>query len=98
MKIYLDDERPCPEGFTLAKNYEEMIDLLEKNKGNIEEVSLDHDLGKIKTGYDVCKWFVENNYWVKKIILHSANIVGVQNMMQLLNRYAPDFVELYYIV
>lgn len=43
MKLYLDDVRPCPPGWTLAKTAREAIELLEEG-GDIVEVSLDHDL------------------------------------------------------
>lgn len=95
MKLFLDDTRNAPKDFILVKSYEELINILkETNAKEILEISLDHDLGTIKTGYDVCKWMVENDYWIEKISLHSANIVGVMNMFQLLNRYAPAFVSI----
>ncbi len=95
IRIFLDDCRPCPDGYILAKNYIEMIKLLEENKGQIEGISLDHDLGEDKSGYDVCKWMVENdNYPEKFITIHSSNPIGVKNMMQLLDRYAPDTCDI----
>ena len=108
MKLFLDDCRGCPDGYILARGYEECIRLLSKYKGEISEISLDHDLGELRTGYSVCLWIVENEYYegVKKIRLHSANPVGIKNMCQLLDRYLPknitieykinnDFVSLY---
>jgi hypothetical protein len=93
MKIYLDDLRSCPEGFVPAKNYEECINLLLTNEVTI--ISLDHDLGQGKTGYDVAKFMVENNIFPEKIYIHSANPVGVDNIYQLLNHYAPSEIEIY---
>lgn len=105
--IYLDDIRACPEGWTLARNYDECIKLLQE--GDCEYLSLDHDLGDFdddpekeffilewKTGYDVVKWMVENNVWPQiSITLHTANPVGRKNMRALLTRYKPDTVEVY---
>lgn len=89
--IFMDDCRPCPEGWLLARSYDEMVNLLTKNKGNIKGISLDHDLGDGKSGYDLCKWIVENdNYPTDFITIHSSNPSGVQSMLQLLTRYAPD--------
>lgn len=79
MKIYLDDERPAPEGWLLVKTAAKMIDLLEKEKVNIEEISLDHDLGESVngTGYDVLLWIEEqvaiNGYKTPQINIHTAN-------------------------
>ncbi len=49
MKLWLDDCRPAPEGWTRAYNMAEAQDLCEKNV--IAEMSLDHDLGAMP----ICK-------------------------------------------
>lgn len=43
IKLYLDDCRECPEGWTIAKNYNEAVQLM--NNCEVEHMSLDHDLG-----------------------------------------------------
>ena len=96
--IFMDDLRPCPEGFTLAKDALECRMLLLENEVNI--LSLDHDLGETETGYDFVKWLVEigmddPNIYPKVIYLHTANPVGRHNMFQLLERYKPDWVKLH---
>ena len=48
MKLWLDDERPAPEGWVLAKNLEEAKRLMAT--GEVSEASLDHDLGLRKIG------------------------------------------------
>lgn len=95
LNIYLDDVRKAPVGFTLASNYRQCIRMLEINKGNVEILSLDHDLGAKKSGYDVARWMVENNVFPNIIHLHTANPVGRDNMYQLLMRYKPEHVEVY---
>lgn len=99
MKIFLDDIRAIPDGFVGARGYNECIRLLKKNKGKVEVISLDHDLGEIKTGYSVCLWLIEKEYFngLKTVILHSANPVGVNNMIQLLKRYLPKDIEILYL-
>ncbi len=42
-KLFLDDERPAPEGWTLAKSVEEAQNMVQA-KGVPEALSLDHDL------------------------------------------------------
>lgn len=75
MKVFLDDKRDCPEGWILAKTYKEAITLLET--GKVTEMSLDHDLGSKKTGYDVLAYIEEKLHKeifnVPKLKVHSAN-------------------------
>ncbi len=56
MKVYLDDERPTPDGWRLARWPEDVIALLKT--GDVTHISLDHDLGGDDrgTGYDVLLW------------------------------------------
>lgn len=90
MKVYLDDERPTPEGWVRAYTAPEAIELV--RRGNVTEISLDHDLGSEEagTGYDVCL-FVEkrlfeqafdfdNPFIPPVMVVHSANPVGRQRM------------------
>lgn len=93
MKLFLDDLRPVPDGYEVARTYEECVKLLSENE--VDTLSLDHDLGTKKTGYDICLWLVENEVHPNKILIHSANPVGQKNMIQLLNRYMPMETELY---
>ncbi len=77
MKIYLDDERTPPPGWTLVRWPEEVIALLETQ--DVEAVSLDHDLGDDEhgTGYDVILWIEEavitRGYCPPELTVHSAN-------------------------
>ncbi|MEL6713221.1 MAG: cyclic-phosphate processing receiver domain-containing protein [Planctomycetota bacterium] len=56
MRVFLDDERTPPDGWTLVRWPEEAIALL--RTGRVEALSLDHDLGDDErgTGYDVVLW------------------------------------------
>jgi hypothetical protein len=79
LKLWIDDERPMPDGFDLhAKTYFAAIDFLQKRK--VSFVSFDHDLGESKTGYDVACWIEEAVIFKKfKRIgwdIHSMNPVG----------------------
>lgn len=77
MKVYLDDERKTPEGFVRVYWPDEAIKLLET--GEVELISLDHDLGDDErgTGYDVLLWIEEqvylNGFKAPEIIVHSSN-------------------------
>jgi hypothetical protein len=90
MKIYLDDERPAPQGWVRCYWPEEVIALLAKE--NVTEISLDHDLGDWtntpeRTGYDVLGWLErevhDSGYQSRpfpKIHVHSANPVAKKRM------------------
>ena len=84
MKVYLDDDRTTPEGWTRVYWPEEAIVLLET--GKVTEISLDHDLGDDDhgTGYDVVEWIEESvalhNFTPPIIRVHSANPPGLARM------------------
>jgi len=77
MKVFLDDERRPPAGWTLVRWPDEAIALLER--GGVERISLDHDLGDDArgTGYAVVLWIeravVERGFVPPVIEVHSAN-------------------------
>src|SRR4051812_30082955 len=63
MKLYLDDMRPAPIGWTLAKTVEEAKTILLNNE--VSEASLDHDLGACADcmkGRTPEQWLVESHY------------------------------------
>jgi hypothetical protein len=84
MKIYLDDERVTPAGWTTARWPEDAIALLET--GQVTAISLDHDLGDDLhgTGYDVLCWIEEavatRGFIPPRMTIHSANPSARQKM------------------
>lgn len=84
MRIFLDDERATPEGWTRAYWPEEVIELLKA--GGVEELSLDHDLGDDErgTGYDVVLWVEEavalHGFIPPRMRVHSANSSAREKM------------------
>jgi len=84
VKVYLDDERPTPEGWVAVRWPEEAIALLEG--GQVTELSLDHDLGDDAhgTGYDVLLWLEEavatRGFVPPPTRVHSANSSARQKM------------------
>ncbi|ARK44740.1 cyclic-phosphate processing receiver domain-containing protein [Burkholderia pseudomallei] len=77
MRVFLDDERDTPDGWTRVYWPEEATALL--SQGGVAEISLDHDLGDDDhgTGYDVLLWIEEqvalNGMTPPKMLVHSAN-------------------------
>ena len=84
MRVFLDDERTPPDGWTLVRWPDEAIDLLKT--GNVSEISLDHDLGDDErgTGYDVVLWVeravFERGFAPPIMHVHSANSAARQRM------------------
>ena len=86
MKIFLDDCRPTPNGWVRTYTPKGTIELLKCNE--VEELSLDHDLGDddgIGTGYDVLLWIEERVLLHRfvppsSIVVHSSNSSAVEKM------------------
>ena len=84
MKIYLDDVRKAPIGWSLVETAEEAISALKT--GNVTQISLDHDLGddEAGTGYDVLLWIERevflNGLTPPEIKIHTANISARKKM------------------
>jgi len=87
MKLWLDDIRPAPEGWTWVKTAREAFDILGNNP-DVTEISLDHDLGEDQdSGYAIVetleRWAAYgglDKYIPEEIHIHSANPVGRKNM------------------
>ena len=95
MKIWLDDIRPAPAGFTLCHSVNEAkkVILEAEEKGiAIELIDCDHDLGDYAfDGGDAIKlidWLAERERWYP-IGLHTMNPVGRENMRRTVERYWP---------
>lgn len=98
-KLWLDDERPAPEGWYWAHTSEEAISYLQVY--TVQDMSLDHDLGvclKCKLtkqqchhdGYYVLKQIAEHNLWPRnKPKVHSMNPIGRERMESFIERYFP---------
>lgn len=77
LKVFLDDERPVPDGWTLARWPEDAIAFLQT--GLVTHLSLDHDLGDDEhgTGNDVVLWVEEavatTGFISPVMTVHSAN-------------------------
>ena len=94
MKLYLDDVRTPPEGWTLVSTVKDMMFLTATE--NPTHISLDHDLGATDpdyTGYYFMLWlerevfcgkYTKENFPV--ITFHTDNPVGRANMQRSLNK------------
>lgn len=86
MYVYLDDVRPKPADFDVkVTTAYEAIELLKT--GQVDVISLDHDLGSgCETGQVVADWIEEqvHNGTLKrvKVLFHTDNPVGRKRMKQ----------------
>ena len=84
MKLWLDDNRPAPDGWTWAKTASEAIKWLMAGS-DITDISFDHDLGEGNgDGHDVVSLVEELVYAgrikMPEMAVHSANPVGAQKI------------------
>lgn len=77
MKLYLDDIREAPKGWTRTYNIYDTVEWFWSH--HITDISLDHDLGMDnENGYDVLLWIeeqvhVNSKFKCPNIFIHTAN-------------------------
>lgn len=92
-KIFIDDIRnPPDETWKVARTPDEAIYEINKNKGNINIISFDHDLGEDNNGKslttrEVVLWMIKEEINADKYIVHSSNPVGREWLEGMINRY-----------
>lgn len=94
MKLYLEDVRTPPEGWTLVSTVKDMMFLVSTE--DVTHISLDHDLGDTdpdNTGYDFMVWLERvafsgyyDNYPFPVVTFHTANPVCRANMERSLGK------------
>jgi hypothetical protein len=88
MRLWIDDVRPSPAGWTWAKSSAAAISALAEH--DVTEASFDHDLGGDDTSRRVVLWLCEHEeHWPTVVHVHSANPVGVEWLTGMINRYGP---------
>lgn len=95
VRIWLDDEREAPEGWTRAMCVNQAIfqAMMAHGGGRFAAISLDHDLGKwSKFGGDGIKFvdfMTEFNVWpTEEIRIHTLNPPGRDNIVRALKAAA----------
>lgn len=92
MRLWVDDVRPAPSGYTIAKTVNDAINKIlqaESLREIVEVIDIDHDAGVYSIdGGDYIKildWLEETgrNY---PIHIHSMNPVGVENMRAIIRK------------
>lgn len=90
IRLWVDDLRPPPsEAWTWwAKTSAQAILILSSSE--ICEISLDHDLGGDDTTRPVVLWMAEHECWPAIVRVHTANPVGRQWLVGMIERYGPS--------
>lgn len=96
MKIWLDDERPAPDGWEWVRTQDGFKEILEDPNVRIEEISFDHDLGmsddeEEMSGYTCVRWLElhlrsDAGYPIPRMSVHSMNPVGRKNIEFVIRR------------
>lgn len=98
MKLFVDDERPAPEGWTLVRTAPAALAILNGHylgRLTLEALSLDHDLGTSIATYEddttrpIMLWMCERDWWPKALYVHTANPWGEEWLVGMARRYAP---------
>jgi hypothetical protein len=93
VRVWLDDERPEPDGWVRVRTAADAISLLDA--GGVEEISLDHDLAiehysgdysRAESGYTVLVWLEGQTardaaYPVPVIHVHTMNSTARRRML-----------------
>lgn len=98
MKLWVDDDdwsgarTPPGDDWVWAKTSAEALEHLKT--GAVVEISLDHDLGKNHLGEDdttrrLVLWMCENDSFPPIMHVHTANRVGRDWLVSMINRYGP---------
>jgi hypothetical protein len=84
MKLWVDDVRPAPKGWVWARGYKAARRLLEEHDWGFDIISLDHDLGGHKSGYDLLCEIEQRAYEYQNykpfIGIHTMNMAAREKM------------------
>jgi hypothetical protein len=91
INVYLDDVRPCPQGFVAARSAEECLLLLEESK--VDLLSLDFELGYgAPNGLTVVHGIIASGKYPLEIYVHSSSLMGRAQMVHELRAANPQGV------
>ncbi|MDP7979331.1 cyclic-phosphate processing receiver domain-containing protein [Bacillus sp. WLY-B-L8] len=80
MNVYMDDQRPCPAGFTLATTAEQALEPIRNNK--VHTLSLDYNMGfRQRNGLYFVDAFCRERLHVEEIHFHTNDPIGQHYML-----------------
>lgn len=94
INVYLDDIRPCPKGFALARSADECLLLLADCE--VDVLSLDYELGYGQpNGSAVVRGLIARGKFPRRIYVHSSSPSGRALMVRLLREAGPSGVSIH---
>lgn len=91
INIYLDDVRPCPQGFVAARSAEECLLLFTLSEVNL--LSLDFELGMGQpNGLAVVQGIIASGKYPREVYVHSSSLSGRAQMVYELRAAKPQGV------
>ncbi|MFC4304745.1 cyclic-phosphate processing receiver domain-containing protein [Cohnella boryungensis] len=90
INVFLDDVRPCPQGFVAARSAEECLILLKEC--DVDILSLDFELGYGQpNGLAVVHGLIAGGKYPRRVYVHSSSMLGrAQMVRELRAANAPD--------
>ena len=118
ISIFLDDERDPIDikllmgkffrtEWVVVRNYQDFVNTVDENIGNIDLVTFDHDIacvidGHEKTGKDCADYLIykciENDVKFPNWFVHTQNIIGKQNIISSIMTYLKNFEGLKFVL
>jgi len=96
MRLFVDDLRPAPGDWVLAKTITRAITILSTMK--VSEVSLDHDIifNTEQEDFTAVAWFIVNmprEYRPKTVYVHTANPNGADRLFAILKEEVDEVLR-----
>ena len=95
MKLFVDDARPVPAGWVLARTVQEAIRFL--REGPVEEVSLDYMIGdSCQDTFAEVAWFITGLPPEKRprvAYIHTGSFQGSKELRKILEGYVEKIVR-----
>lgn len=90
MKLWVDGERPAPEGWVWSKTVENTIATLELSPGGISEMSLDYCLDRGQDAGAILEWLRDHpQCWPTTVVAHSSSAAGRELIEVLVKEWKP---------
>ncbi|WEK55824.1 MAG: cell division protein FtsJ [Candidatus Cohnella colombiensis] len=88
INVYLDDVRPCPQGFVVARSASDCLLLLSECEVNV--LSLDFELGFGEpNGLTVVHGMIAGGHYPREVYVHSSSKLGREFMVRDLRAAEP---------
>lgn len=96
LALFVDDERPAPEGWILAPTAAQAIDIMQSFRTmdtEFDAISLDYDLGTAGGNTEeLLVWMRTHKWWPTELYVHTANEDAEELLLEMIKQWAPEGV------